>query len=141
MADTSAAFPTGFEGKTVISMTVAVKGDMESLADEVFRKHKDFMKRTHHALGLLSYNVGKNKEFSNPMDPTSEPTGRIVYSLHEVYTTPEGLAKHWELGAKEPFFGDFLKVCTGEGNTMVLQQGAPAVQSLFPSDLDVNIKA
>lgn len=34
---------------------------------------------------LLSYNIAKGPETSNPLDPSSEPTGNTCYALNEVY--------------------------------------------------------
>uniref|UniRef100_A0A7S3D6V5 ABM domain-containing protein n=1 Tax=Palpitomonas bilix TaxID=652834 RepID=A0A7S3D6V5_9EUKA len=131
---------TGFEGNTAICVTVAVTPEMEAFGDEVFNKHKVFMKETHHALGCLSYNVCKCKEGENPLDPESKPTGRVVFTLHEIYATPEGVAKHWTLGKQTPFFGDFVKLLTHDGSSLLVQHGGPVSHSLFPRDMDVKVE-
>ena len=45
---------------------------------------------------LLSYTISKGPELSNPMDPSSEATGKIIYVLDEYYQTPAGISRHWQ---------------------------------------------
>ena len=49
------------------------------------------MEKTHHRDGkqaLLRYNVVKGPDLSNPLDPSSKPTGNTCFVLSEVYETP-----------------------------------------------------
>ena len=64
---------------------------------------------------LLTYNVSKAPELSNPMDPTSAPTGSTCYVLAEVYETGAGVADHFkqagESWADFPAFVEWLEKC------------------------------
>jgi len=55
--------------------------------DRLFRSHGSWMEATHHRSGakaLLSYNVSKGPELSNPMDLNSAPTGNTCFVLTEI---------------------------------------------------------
>ena len=57
------------------------------------------MEATHHRDGtkaLLSYNVSKAPELSNPMDLNSAPTGNTCFILTEIYETEAGVADHFQ---------------------------------------------
>ena len=57
------------------------------------------MESTHHRSGekaLLSYNVSKGPELSNPMDLNSAPTGNTYFVLTEIYETEAGVADHFQ---------------------------------------------
>jgi hypothetical protein len=60
------------------------------------------MEATHYRDGdkaLLSYDVSKAPELSNPLDPDSEPTGNTIFVLSEVYQSDAGLMDHFEQAA------------------------------------------
>jgi hypothetical protein len=60
------------------------------------------MEATHYREGdkaLLSYDVSKAEELSNPLDPNSEPTGNTIFVLSEVYQTDAGVFDHFEQAA------------------------------------------
>ena len=44
----------------------------------------------------MEYSVSKGPELSNPLDPTSDPTGRTTFVLDEVYESPAGIGRHWQ---------------------------------------------
>lgn len=71
----------------------------------------------------------------SPLDQSSEPTGRIIFSLNEIYASPEGLTKHWALAPGTGFFDEFVALFTSEGSTVLAMHGAPAIHSLLPKDL------
>ena len=51
------------------------------------------MEATHHRSGekaLLSYNVSKGPELSNPMDLNSAPTDNTCFVLTEIYESKAG---------------------------------------------------
>ena len=57
------------------------------------------MESTHHRTGekaLLSYNVSKETELSNPMDLNSAPTGNTCFVLTEIYESKAGVLDHFE---------------------------------------------
>ena len=52
---------------------------------------------THYRTGekaLLSYNVSKATELSNPMDLNSAPTGNTCFVLTEIYESKAGVIDH-----------------------------------------------
>ena len=53
-------------------------------------------------LALLDYSVSKGPELSNPMDPSSEPTGNTTFVIDERYASPAGIANHWQETANWP---------------------------------------
>ena len=58
------------------------------------------MEATHHRTGdkaLLSYNLSKAPELSNPVDVNSAPTGNTCFILSEVYETDAGVADHFQM--------------------------------------------
>jgi hypothetical protein len=73
--------------------------DQANEGDRIFRSHQTWMEATHHRSGpkaLLSYDVSKTSELSNPADPDSLPTGNTIFILSEVYRTEAGVADHYE---------------------------------------------
>ena len=54
---------------------------------------------------LLSYNVSKGPELSNPMDPSSTPTGNTCFILSEIYESKAGVLDHFKQGNEN--WGDF----------------------------------
>jgi hypothetical protein len=67
--------------------------------DRIFRSHGSWMEATHYRTGakaLLSYNVSKGQELSNPMDLKSAPTGNTYFVLTEIYETEAGVADHFQ---------------------------------------------
>ena len=76
------------------------------------------MESTHHRNGekaLLSYNVSKAKELTNPMDTNSAPTGNTCFILTEVYETAAGVADHFKQAMDSwkdfPALGEWLGKC------------------------------
>ena len=62
---------------------------------------------THYRNGekaLLSYNVSKGPELSNPADPNSAPTGNTCFVLSEIYESRAGVLDHFE---QTKSWGDF----------------------------------
>src|SRR5687767_7187460 len=66
--------------------------------DRIFASHGEWM--TGHPrqgdAALLSYTISKGPEHSNPLDRSSEPTGKTIYVLDEYYESSAGVARHWE---------------------------------------------
>lgn len=88
-----------YRGK--VHLTFVFKADQANVAegDRLFASHNAWMARTHHRDGdkaLLTYNVSKGEDPSNPLDPASTPTGKTVYVLDEIYESPAGTADHWQ---------------------------------------------
>ena len=91
------------------------------------------MEATHHRSGdkaLLSYNVSKAPELSNPVDSKSTPTGNTLFILNEIDKTQAGVVDHFEMS--ESSWQDFpaalkwIKKCKVTGLA-----GAPIINSLW----------
>jgi hypothetical protein len=91
------------QGKTnIVVMWVAPTDEDEAEGDRIFASHAQWM-QGHSRSGdtaLLSYRISKGPELANPLDPTSEPTGRTVFVLNEIYESPAGVDEHWRLAAE-----------------------------------------
>lgn len=85
-------------GKTHIIIVWTVDAADEAEWDRIFESHGRWM--TGHPregdAALLSYTISKGPELANPLDPTSDPTGRLVYVLDEYYESPAGVPRHWQ---------------------------------------------
>ena len=103
--------PTSHKGKTQITIIFTATPDLVAEGDRIFASHATWMEKTHYREGekaLLRYNLVKGPELSNPMDPSSEPTGNTCFVLMEVYETPAGLEDHWKQAAEN--WEDFAAV-------------------------------
>lgn len=119
------------EGKTQITMFFTADGEQVTEGNRLFASHEEFMKGHHRdgAKALLRYNVASGPEVSNPLDPSSAPTGRTSFVLTEVYESPEGVADHWEHASEWEEFGAFVD-WTSQVELSVLH-GSPVVRSLW----------
>ena len=91
------------------------------------------MEATHHRSGektLLSYNLSKAPELSNPFDPNSAPTGNTCFILSEIYETEAGVADHFTQATEGwedfPALAEWLEKCEVTGVPV-----APIVNSLW----------
>lgn len=87
------------EGKTHLTFVIIAPPDQVAEGDRIFASHGPWMKSTHHREGdkaMLSYEVSKSPELTNPMDPGSEPTGNTVFVLTEVYESDAGVQDHFQ---------------------------------------------
>ena len=79
------------EGKVQLTFTIVAPPDQVAEGDRLFRSHAPWRAATHHRSGdkaLLTYNVSKAPELSNPLDPSSAPTGNTCFVLSEVGLDP-----------------------------------------------------
>ena len=87
------------KGKIQLTFIIIAPPDQVAEGDRLFATHAPWMESTHHRSGdkaLLTYNVSKAPELSNPMDLSSAPTGNTCYVLSEVYETEAGVADHYQ---------------------------------------------
>jgi hypothetical protein len=90
-----------------LQLTIVIKATSAELVaqgDKIFESHAKWMEASHHRDGdkaLLRYNVSKGPEYSNKLDPSSEPTGNTYFVLLEVYASEAGLVDHWKRGAED----------------------------------------
>jgi hypothetical protein len=68
-----------YHDKTQLTLIIIAPADQVAEGDRLFRSHGAWMESTHHRSGekaLLSYNVSKGTELSDPMDLNSAPHTR-----------------------------------------------------------------
>ena len=107
------------KGKIQLTIIIVAPPDQAEEGDRLFRNHAPWMEATHHRDGdkaLLSYDVSKAPELSNPMDPSSAPTGNTCFVLNEIYETEAGVADHFEQAASSwkdfPALMEWMEKCT-----------------------------
>ena len=86
-------------GNTQLTFVITASPDQVEEGDRIFRSHVKWMEATHHRDGeksLLIYDVSKSPELSNPLDPSSAPTGNTCFVLSEVYQSDAGVADHFQ---------------------------------------------
>ena len=120
-------------GKIQITILFTCGPEDVAAGDALFADHAAWMGQSHHRDGdleLISYNIVKGSELSNPLDPGSESTGNTTFVLTEVYASHAGVAEHWRMGTTEwdgfPAFVDFAGKCT-----VTALHGSEIVQSLW----------
>jgi hypothetical protein len=121
------------KGKTQLLITFVATPDQVPEIDRIVASHGEWMAETHHrdgAKALLTYNFSKGPELSNPLDPSSEPTGNTRYVLNEIYESPAGIADHWQQAQESwtdfPAMAETVSNC----NPQTLHAGA-IVESLW----------
>jgi hypothetical protein len=108
--------------KVQLTYVITAPPDQVAEGDRIFKSHQSWMDSTHPRSGekaLLSYNVSKAKELSNPMDTNSTPTGNICFILTEVYETEAGVTNHFQMAMDNwkdfPALGTWLEKCKISG--------------------------
>jgi hypothetical protein len=121
------------QGKVQLTFIIVAPPDQAKEGERIFQTHGPWMKATHHQTGnkaLLSYNVAKAQELSNPMDPNSAPTGNTCFVLTEVYETEAGVADHFQQASATwkdfPALTKWLEKCRVTGVA-----AAPIINSLW----------
>ena len=121
------------KGKTQLMLLIVAPPDQAEEGDRLFRSHAPWMEATHHRDGdkaLLSYNLSRTPELSNPMDPSSAPTGNTCFILSEIYETEAGVADH--LQQAESSWQEFPEVVKWmEKCTVMGASAAPIINSLW----------
>jgi hypothetical protein len=85
-------------GKIQLNYVIVAPPEEVAEGERIFQSHGPWMEATHHRGGdkaLLSYNVSKAPELSNPFDPSSAPTGNTCFILSEVYESEAGVTDHF----------------------------------------------
>jgi hypothetical protein len=98
-----------YHDKIQVTFFILAPPDQVAEVDRVFQSHGSWMESTHHRTGekaLLSYNVSKGPELSNPLDPNSALTGNTCFVLSEIYESKAGVLDHFE--QTNSSWGDFL---------------------------------
>ncbi len=106
-----------YHDKTQLTLIIIAPSDQAEEGDRLFRSHRSWIESTHHRSGpkaLLSYNVSKGPELSNPMDLNSAPTGNTCFVLTEIYEGNAGVADHFEQTnewGEFPALGKWMEKC------------------------------
>ena len=121
------------KGKTQLIFLFVAPPDQVEEGDRIFRSHGPWMETTHHRKGdkaLLSYNVSKAPELSNPLDINSAPTGNTCFILSEIYETTAGVTDHFQQSQSSwqdfPAIIKWVEKCTVKG-----LPAAPIINSLW----------
>ena len=120
-------------GKIQLTYVIVAPPEEVAEGDGLFRTHAPWMQATHHRGGekaLLSYDVSKAPELSNPFDPGSAPTGNTCFILSEVYESEAGVTDHFAQAMASwkdfPALGKWLQRCKVTG-----VPAAPIINSLW----------
>ncbi len=115
------------QGKIQLNYVIVVPSEEVAEGDRIFKSHGPWMEGTHHRSGektLLSYELSKAPELSNPFDPNSAPTGNTCFILSEIYETEAGVTDHFAQAMEG--WEDFPAFVEWLGNCQVT--GVPAAQ-------------
>ena len=96
-----------YHDKVQLTLIIIAPPDQVAEGDRIFKSHGSWMEATHSRTGekaLLSYNVSKATDLSNPLDPNSAPTGNTCFVLSEIYESKAGVLDHFE---QTKSWGDF----------------------------------
>jgi hypothetical protein len=88
-----------YHDKIQVAAIFIAPPDQAAEGDRIWQSHASWMESTHYRDGekaLLSYNVSKAPELSDPMDVNSAPTGNMCFVLTEIYESKAGIVDHWE---------------------------------------------
>ena len=122
-----------YHGKIQLTIVIVAPPDQVAEGDRIFRGHGSWMESTHYRTGekaLLSYNVSKAPELSNPMDLSSAPTSNTCFVLTEIYESKAGVADHFEQTTERwgdfPAMGKWMEKCK-----VTFVSAAPIINSLW----------
>lgn len=120
--------------KTQVAIMITVGPDDVGEADRIFATHGEWMKG-HPREGdaaLLEYTISKGPELSNPLDPSSEPTGKTIFLLSEFYESPAGIARHWQDGmANWPDLASVVELSGRDSVTVATLHSGTTVEALW----------
>ncbi len=121
------------KGRTLLNYVIVAPEDAVEEGKRIFASHGPWMEATHPRDGdaaLLSYDVAIGPELTNPLDTSSEPTGRTVFVLTEVYESEDGVENHFRKAGSSwqdfPALAEWLGRCELSGVA-----AAPIVNSLW----------
>lgn len=123
-----------YHNKSQITLIIIAPPDQVAEGDRCFKSHATWMEATHYRTGekaLLSYNVSKGPELSDPTDPNSAPTDNTCFVLTEIYESKAGVVDHFKQGNEN--WGDvqaFIKWL--EKCKITLVTGSTIFNSLWP---------
>ncbi len=118
--------------KVQLNIVFTAPADQVAEGDRIFNSHAKWIKESHPREGkkaLLHYTVAKGSELTNPLDPSSAPTGNTTFVVSEIYESMDGVDNHWQLGMNT--WSDFQAMGEWAGNCKVtVLHGTPVVHTL-----------
>merc|ERR1711935_704053 len=95
-------------GRPCIHVVWKVPASEEKTMDAFWKEHEEWM-RASHVMGdvagdkprLLHFYIAKGPEMKDPLAPTPEPTGSLLYIMSESCVASEDIAKHMDKCGKE----------------------------------------
>jgi len=120
-------------GKSHLIIMFTVGPEDVAEGDRIFANHAEWMKG-HPREGdtaLLDYTISKSAELSNPLDPSSEPTGNTIFVIDEYYESPAGVAAHWQASAEWPEMSSAAADWFGKAKSIVTLNDGTVVQALW----------
>jgi len=121
------------QGKYQLIIVLSAPPEIVAEGDRIFASHAKFISQTHHRDGekaLIEYNLSKGPELSNPLDPSSEPTGNILFTIAEVYESQSGIDDHWSQAGGS--WSDLSSLVAFAGQcTVTTVHRSPIVHSLW----------
>ena len=120
-------------GKSHLIIMFTVGPDDVAEGDRIFASHGEWMKGHPREgdVALLDYTVSKGPELSNPLDPSSEPTGNTIFVLDEYYESPAGIAKHWQASESWPEMSSAAAAWFAKAKALVTVHNGTVVQALW----------
>jgi hypothetical protein len=107
-----------YHDKIQVTLIIIAPPDQAAEGDRLFQSHGSWMEATHYRSGekaLLSYNVSKAPDISDPGNPNSAPTGNICFVLSEIYESKAGVLDHLKQANENwrdfPAFREWLGKC------------------------------
>lgn len=93
-----------------LTFTMVVPPELVEEGYQLWMSHAKWMKSSHFKSGpkaLHYYEVSTMDELSDPLDFNSKKTGNVIFVLHEVYKSVDGIQDHFN---RTPEFKDWPKL-------------------------------
>jgi hypothetical protein len=105
------------------NFALSVPADSVDKVEASLSDHAKWMRETHSyddsKIQLVNYYVSKAHELVNIADPTQGTTGRVLYSINEVYVMAEGIDQHMAAGQSWKNFQSFVSTITEFGSVLI----------------------
>ena len=105
------------------NFALSVPADSVGKVEAALSDHAKWMRETHSyddsKIQLVHYYVSKAHELVNIADPTQGTTGRVLYSINEVYVMAEGIDQHMAAGQSWKNFQSFVGTITEFGSVLI----------------------
>ena len=102
---------------------LSVPVDSAEKVEAAISDHASWMRETHSyddsQIQLVHYYVSKAHELVNIADPSQGTTGRILYSINEVYVMAEGIDQHMAAGQSWKNFQSYVSTITEFGSVLI----------------------